>query len=74
MGNSSGKFLPENIWEILAGKSCRKLLWEILARKYCGKILGLDADWLSLNHPICKLSLSIKGKNIFENNQLCFGN
>ena len=56
------------------GNFCRKILREIVAGNSCGNFFLLDADWLSLNHPICKLSLSIKGKNIFENNQLCFGN
>ena len=47
---SCRKILREN----LTGNSCRKILQEILAGKSCGKFLVLDADWLSLNHPICK--------------------
>ena len=67
------------------GKSCGKFLLEILEGKSCGKILGKSVgnflSWMLIGYlPItqyvnlCKLSLSIKGRNIFENNQLCFGN
>ena len=59
VGDCCGKFL----WEIVAGKCSEKILWENLAgkcsgkclrQKSCGKFLVLGADWLSLNHPICK--------------------
>ena len=70
---SCGKIL----WKNLAGKSCGKILWENLE----GKSEGNFSSWMLNGYlPItpyvnlCKLSLSIKGRNIFENNQLCFGN
>ena len=82
VGKSCGKFLREN----LAGNSCRKILREIVVGKSCGKFLrenlaGNSLSWMLIGYlsvtpyvNLCKLSLSIKGKNIFENNQLCFGN
>ena len=61
--NLAGNFLWEIscikiLQEILVGKSCGKILQENLVGNFCGKfleeILVLDADWLSLNHPMCK--------------------
>ena len=88
--NLEGKYCGKILWENIVGKYCGKILWENLAGKYCGKILwenlvgkseGNFSSWMLIGYvPItqhvnlCKLSLSIKGRNIFENNQLCFGN
>ena len=81
-GKSCGKILQEILavkilWGNLVGKSCRKMLRENVAEKSVGNFL----NWMLIGYlPItpyvnlCKLSLSIKGRNIFENNQLCFGN
>ena len=78
VGNSCRKCLCK----ILVGNDCRKILWENHVGKFCGKYLqenlvGNFLSWMLIGYlPItpyvnlCKLSLSIKGKNIFENNQL----
>ena len=63
--------------ENVVGKCCGKILLENLVGNSEGNLLS----WMLIGYvPItpyvnlCKLSLSIKGRNIFENNQLCFGN
>ena len=54
-----------------------KILWENVAGKSVGDFLSwMLIGYLSITPYVnlCKLSLSIRGRNIFENNQLCFGN
>ena len=73
VGKSCGKMLQE----ILVGNSC----WKILRENVGGKSVGNFLSWMLIGYllitsyvNLCKLSLSIKGRNIFENNQMCFGN
>ena len=67
--------------ENVAGSILWDMLWEILQENVVEKSVGNFSTWMLIGYvPItpyvnlCKLSLSIKGRNIFENNQLCFGN
>ena len=86
-GKSCGKFLVGNscgklLWEIVVGNCCGKILWEISCGKILWEILAgnflccmlIGYLWITPYVNLCKLSLSIKGKNIFENYQLCFWN